>query len=488
MTEPYMLNLAAMIRQVQQGKLSPVTLMESILKRIDILEPTLQAWVTIDRQGLLQEARRCQEEIAKGKIRGLLHGIPIGVKDIFYTSGMKTTAGSKIFADFIPAYNATAVERLKTAGAIILGKTATTEFASRYPAPTRNPWNLEHTPGGSSSGSAAAVATGMCPAALGSQTGGSVLRPAAYCGVVGFKPTYGRISRYGVFALSWTLDHVGFLTRSVEDAAILLGILAGQDPADRTTRPQPVPDYMRSLRSLRRPPRIGIVREFYQEKSVASVWKHTEKILNQLKRAGGKMREVNPVRNSSGALNPAGIILKSNPTAEQRGIISNGVKMPESFAAVQDAHRIIMWVEAAAYHEKLFEKNREQYSPKMREMVEIGLLIPSVDYLRAQKIKRLFRREMDRMMQEYDCLLTPATSSAAPKNLSSTGDPWFQVPWSLSGLPAISIPSGLNDEGLPLGIQLVGTAYAEGKLFAVARWCEKVLDVHLTPIPIERFS
>ena len=454
MTDPCMLTVAEMIRQFQRRKLSPVTLMESILKRIDILEPTLQAWVTIDRQGLLREARQCQEEIAKGTIRGLLHGIPIGVKDIFYTSGMKTTAGSKIFADFIPAYNATAVERLKTAGAIILGKTATTEFASRYPAPTRNPWNLEHTPGGSSSGSAAAVATGMCPAALGSQTGGSVLRPAAYCGVVGLKPTYGRISRYGVFALSWTLDHVGFLTRSVEDAAILLGILAGQDPADRTTRPQPVPDYMRSLRSLRRPPRIGIVREFYQEKSVASVWKHTEKILNQLKRAGGKMREV---------------------------------KMPESFAVVQDAHRIIMWVEAAAYHEKLFEKNREQYSPKMREMVEIGLLIPSVDYLRAQKIKRLFRREMDHVMQEYDCLLTPATSSAAPKNLSSTGDPWFQVPWSLSGLPAISIPSGLNDEGLPLGIQLVGTAYAEGKLFAVARWCEKVLDVHLSP-PMERFA
>ena len=454
MTDPCMLTVAEMIRQIQRRKLSPVILMESLLMRIDLLEPSLQAWVTMDRQGLLKEARRCHEEIAKGKIRGLLHGIPIGVKDIFFTCGMKTTAGSKIFADFIPAYNATAVERLKTAGAIILGKTATTEFASRYPAPTRNPWNLEHTPGGSSSGSAAAVATGMCPAALGSQTGGSVLRPAAYCGVVGLKPTYGRISRYGVFALGWTLDHVGFLTRSVEDAAILLNILAGPDPADPTTRPQPVPDYVRSLHSLRRPPRIGIVREFFQEKSAESVWKHTEKIMNQLKRAGGKMREV---------------------------------KMPSSFAAVQDAHRIIMWVEAAAYHEKLFEKNREQYSPKMREMVEIGFLIPSGDYLRAQKIKRLFRREMDRMMQEYDCLLSPATSSAAPKTLSSTGDPWFQVPWSLSGLPAISIPSGLNDEGLPLGIQLAGAAFAEGKLLAAARWCEKVLDVHLSP-PMERFA
>ena len=454
MTDPCMLTVAEMIRQIQRRKLSPAVLMESLLKRIDRLEPSLQAWVTMDRPGLIKEADQCHREITRGKSRGPLHGIPIGVKDIFYTRGMKTTAGSKVFADFVPAHNATAVERLKKAGAIILGKTATTEFASRYPAPTRNPWNLEHTPGGSSSGSAAGVATGMCPAALGSQTGGSVLRPAAYCGVVGLKPTYGRISRYGVFALAWTLDHVGVLTRSVEDAAILLGVLAGPDPADPTTRPQPVPDYTRSLRSLRRPPRIGIVREFYQEKSAESVWRHTEKIVSQLKKAGGKIREV---------------------------------KMPASFAAVQDAHRIIMWVEAAAYHEKSFEKNREQYSPKMREMVEIGLLIPSKDYLRAQKIKRLFRREMDPIMQEYDCLLSPATSSAAPKTLSSTGDPWFQVPWSLSGLPAINIPSGLNDEGLPLGIQLAGGAFAEGKLLAAARWCEKVMDVHLSP-PMERIA
>ncbi len=454
MTDPCMLTVAEMIRQIQRRKLSPAVLMESLLKRIDRWEPSLQAWVTMDRQGLIEEADQCHREITRGKSRGSLHGIPIGVKDIFYTRGMKTTAGSKVFADFVPFYNATAVDRLKKAGAIILGKTATTEFASRYPAPTRNPWNLEHTPGGSSSGSAAGVATGMCPAALGSQTGGSVLRPAAYCGVVGLKPTYGRISRYGVFALAWTLDHVGMLTRSVEDGAILLGVLAGPDPADPTTRPQPVPDYRRSLRSLRRPPRIGIVREFYQEKSAESVWRHTERIVNQLRKAGGKIREV---------------------------------KMPASFAAVQDAHRIIMWVEAAAYHEESFEKNREQYSPKMQEMVEVGLLIPSKDYLRAQKIKRLFRREMDLIMQEYDCLLSPATSSAAPKTLSSTGDPWFQVPWSLSGLPAISIPSGLNDEGLPLGIQLAGGAFAEGKLLAAARWCEKVLDVHLSP-PMERFA
>lgn len=446
--EPCMLNLSEMISQIKRRKLSPVALMESILQRIDSLEPSLQAWVTIDRGGVLDEARRHEKEIARGKTRGLLHGIPIGVKDIYYTAGMKTAGGSKIFENFIPDHDATAVVRLKKAGAIVLGKTATTEFAYADPAPTRNPWNLEHTPGGSSSGSAAAVATCMCPAALGSQTGGSVLRPAAYCGVVGTKPTYGRISRYGVFPLSYTLDHVGFLTRTVEDAAILLGILAGSDPQDPTASREAVLDYVRSCKSFRKSPRIGIVKEYYKEKSEEHVWRHTEKTLTHLERAGGRVEEV---------------------------------KMPPSFAAVQDAHRIIMRVEAASFHEKLLEKHRDQYRPKLRELVEIGLLIPSVDYLRAQKIKRQFRGQMDQVMQHFDCLLTPATSSAAPQGLSSTGDPHFQVPWSLSGLPTVGIPTGLNPQGLPLGIQLVGQGFAEGKLFAAARWCEKVLQVSLSP-------
>jgi len=446
--EPYNLSLSEMISQIKQRRLSPVALMESLLQRIESLEPSLQAWVTIDRQGVLHEARLREKEIARGKTRGPLHGVPIGVKDIYYIAGMKTTGGSKIFENFIPDHDATAVARLKKAGAIILGKTATTEFAYSDPAPTRNPWNREHTPGGSSSGSAAAVAARMCPAALGTQTAGSVLRPAAYCGVVGTKPTYGRISRYGVFPLCYTLDHVGFMTRTVEDAAILLGVLAGSDPLDPTASPEAVSDYLRACKSLRRPPRIGIVREYYQEKSEEQVRQHTEKVLVQLKRAGALLDEV---------------------------------KMPPSFAAVQDAQRVIMRVEGASFHEKLLEKHRDQYRPKLRELVEIGLLIPSVDYLRAQKVKRQFRDQMDQVVKNYDCLLTPSVSSPAPLGLSSTGDPHFQAPWSLSGLPAISLPTGLTAQGLPLGIQLVGTAFAEGKLFAAARWCEKVLQVSLVP-------
>jgi aspartyl-tRNA(Asn)/glutamyl-tRNA(Gln) amidotransferase subunit A len=448
MTEPYRLTLTEMIRQIRRRKLSPVVLAESLLKRIDALEPSIQAWVTLDRQKVLEEARRCEKETARGRKCGPLHGIPLGVKDIFYTAGVKTTGGSKVLADFVPSFDSTAVLRLKQAGAIVLGKTATTEFAHADPAPTRNPWNREHTPGGSSSGSAAAVATGMCPGALGSQTGGSVLRPASYCGVVGLKPTYGRISRYGVLPFSWSLDHVGLFTRTVSDAALLLNVLAGYDTQDPTTSREPVPDSTRAPKSSRAP-FIGVVEEFYRKNSDAQVWKNTDEVLARLKKTGAKVETV---------------------------------KMPGSFAVVHDAHRIVMRTEGAAFHQPLFEKHRELYRPKLRELIEIGSLIPGVDYLTAYRIKREFRRQMDRVLGRYDLLLTPSTSSPAPRGLESTGDAWFQVPWSFSGLPTITLPSGLSQEGLPLGIQLVGKAFSEGKLLALARWCEKALEISLTSV------
>jgi aspartyl-tRNA(Asn)/glutamyl-tRNA(Gln) amidotransferase subunit A len=449
MAEPYRLTLSEMIQQVSRKKLSPVTLAESLLKRIDLLEASIQAWVTVDRGKVLEEARRCEKEITRGRKRGPLHGIPVGVKDIFYTAGMKTTGGSKILADFIPSFDSTAVARLKQAGAIILGKTETTEFAHADPAPTRNPWNREHTPGGSSSGSAAGVATGMCPGALGSQTGGSILRPASYCGVVGLKPTYGRTSRYGVLPFSWSLDHVGVLTRTVGDAAILLQALAGFDPLDPTTSREPAPDYARARRSSRTP-LIGVVEDFYRENSEPQVWKNTEEVLARLSKAGAKVE---------------------------------AAKMPGSFATVHDAHRIIMRTEGAAFHQPLYQKHRELYRPKLRELVEIGSLIPGVDYLTAHRIKREFRRHMDRVMERYDLLLTPSTSSPAPRGLESTGDAWFQVPWSFSGLPTVSIPSGFSKEGLPLGVQLVGKSFCERDFLTMARWCEREIQASLTPMP-----
>jgi len=443
-----MLTLAQMVGQIKRHKLSPVTLLKSILQRIDSLEPSLKAWVTIDRQSIRKEAQRCKDEIKRGRWLGPLHGIPIGVKDIFLTAGLKTTLGSKIFSAFIPPKDATVVDRLKKSGAIILGKTATTEFASLDPAPTRNPWNLDHTPGGSSSGSAVAVATGMCPAALGSQTAGSVLRPAAYCGVVGFKPTYGRISRQGLFPLSWTLDHVGFMTRSVKDAAILLQILAGGDPQDPTSSQRPVPDYVHFLRPLPKRPKIGVVKTFFKKNAAKEIWQHTEETIQKLAQAGARVELVN---------------------------------LPAIFQYVHPALKIITRVEVAAFHERLFAMHSEQYAPKVRERIETGFLIPGVDYLQAQRIKRQFRREMEEVLQPYDCLLTPSTPSAAPPGIASTGSPSFQVPWTFSGLPAITIPSGLNREKLPLGIQLIGRAFSEEKLLATASWCEE--EMKIVPYP-----
>ena len=222
MSDLFKLPVAEAADQIQSRQLSPVALARSLLDRIDALEATLQAWVTIDQEEVLTTARQRERELDKSGPRGPIHGVPVGIKDIFYTAGMKTTACSRIYADFIPTYDATAVSRIKEAGGIILGKAVTTEFATADPPPTRNPWDLAHTPGGSSSGSSVAVATGMCPAALGSQTGGSTCRPAAYNGIVGLKPTYGRISRYGMVPVSWSLDTVGILVRTVEDAAIML--------------------------------------------------------------------------------------------------------------------------------------------------------------------------------------------------------------------------------------------------------------------------
>ena len=220
-----------------------MALAESLLARIAALDGDLQAWVTIDRDAVLSAAREREAEVQRGDPLGLIHGVPVGLKDIFYTEGMLTACGSKVYADFVPEFDATSVANIKAAGGIILGKAVTTEFATSDPSPTRNPWNLEHTPGGSSSGSSAAVAARMVPAALGSQTGGSTCRPAAYNGIVGVKPTYGRISRYGVAPVSWSLDHVGILTRTVADAALMLTVLSGADDNDPGSLREPVPDF-----------------------------------------------------------------------------------------------------------------------------------------------------------------------------------------------------------------------------------------------------
>src|ERR671924_754577 len=409
MPEVTELTAAEIAQQVRQRELSPVTLVESLLQHIDRLEPRVQAWVTLDRSGALATARQLADEAQRGSIRGPLHGVPVGVKDIYYTAGLKTTCGSRIFADFIPSYDATPLARLKRAGAVILGKTVTTEFATLDPGPTRNPWHLAHTPGGSSSGSAAGVAARMVPVALGSQTFGSIQRPAAYCGVFGLKPTHGRVSNYGVFPVSWCLDHMGPLARTVTDIALVLQVLAGYDPLDAATSRAPVPDYLEAVQRADRPPRLGLVRQFYLERADPELRAHTEAVADCLARAGAPVEEV---------------------------------KLPESFRAVLAAHRMIMQVETAAVHADLFRAHAELYGPRIRASIEAGSLIPGVHYLQAQRLRRLVRHDMTQVFQHSDFLLMPAASGPAPRDLTITGDPSFSALASFTGLPAITIPSG----------------------------------------------
>ena len=291
MPEPFELNVAEAAEQVRNGSLSPVALAQSLLERIDSLE-RLNAWITIDREDVLGAAQEREEQVAQGRILGPMHGVPVGLKDIYYTAGMKTTANSKVYADFVPSFDATSVRKMKEAGAIVLGKAMTTEFATSDPSIAVNPYHPDHTAGGSSSGSCVAVASRMCAVALGSQTAGSTVRPAAYNGIVGLKATYGRISRAGVIPVAWSLDHVGVLVRTVRDAALMLGVLAGYDPDDPSSSLAPVPDYMAALGRQQSPPRLGLMRQYFYDRCDDEVRAHTDSVVQKLASAGATVEEV----------------------------------------------------------------------------------------------------------------------------------------------------------------------------------------------------
>ena len=453
MPQPFELSAAEAARQIRSRDLSPVELVESLLSRYDSLEPQLKAWVYLDREEVLSVARQREKDLEQiplsrsGPNGGFLHGVPVGLKDIYYTAGIPTTACSKLYADFVPEYDATTVTMLKQAGAIMLGKTVTTEFACMDPPPTLNPWNPAHTPGGSSSGSAVAVAAGMCPVALGSQTVGSVLRPASYNGVVGFKPTFGRVSRYGVVPISWSLDTVGWMARTVEDIALLLQVMAGPDPEDPTASRLPTEDYMADLASPPAP-RIGLVRGYFYENADQETRQHTDQVVERLSRAGAEVQEVT---------------------------------LPDSIDTAMRDQQVLMAVEGATFHQAMYETRAEEYQPKIREMIGRGLGTDGVTYSRALEHRLQFTADMKLAVGQVDVLLTPSTPTASLPDLTNTGNTMFQGPWTSCGLPAITIPSGLAASGLPLGIQLAASPFAEAKLLSAAQWCEQVLDVHLSP-------
>ncbi|MFH0846836.1 MAG: amidase [Chloroflexota bacterium] len=446
--EPYELGVAELAPLIAKKELSPVALVKSCLGRIKALDEKIEAWALVDEECALERAKELEKELSPGKPRSPLHGIPIGIKDIFYTAGIVTEAGSLSLKGFVPTYDATVVIRLQEAGAVVLGKTQTTEFAYLDPAKTHNPWNLSHTPGGSSSGSAAAVASRMCPLALGSQTGGSTLRPAAFNGIVGFKAEYGRISTYGVVPLSFSMDHVGILARTVRDIALTFQVIAGFDVNDSHSLNLPVPDAQSRL-EREKPPRLGLIREYFYDNADAGTRRETDSAVSRLQKAGA---------------------------------ILNEVKLPPGFAETSDLNQLIMSVEAATYHEVMFSQRKNQYRPKISSLIEEGLAVPAVRYARALESRLRHRANIAPLFSEVDALVTPGAPGIAPKDLTTTGSAVMQRPWSLTGLPSVSLPIGLGEAGLPLAIQLVGAPFGEAGLLSIARWCERSLNVELKPL------
>ena len=447
MPVPNELTAAQAAHAIANRRITAIELAEACLDRIASLDDRLKAWVYVDRATVLEDARAADRAVEQRRPLGPLHGVPVGLKDIYYTAGIPTRAGSEVYKDFVPEYDAATLTLLKHAGALMLGKAVTTEFACLDPSPTVNPWNAAHTPGGSSSGSAVAVASRMCPAALGSQTVGSVLRPAAYNGVVGFKPTFGRVSRYGVVPVSWNLDTVGWLVRTVEDAALLLQVMSGPDVNDPVSSHEPVGDYLSAI--VEPPaPRVGMLRRYFYEGADAETRRHIDAVAEQLAQAGAEIEEL-PM-------------------------------LPSIDTAYID-QRLIMSVEAAAFHEPMYRVQAEDYQPKLRAMLADGLQVDGIAYSRALENRRQFIADMEQLSQQCDVLLTPAAPSPPQADVTNTGDPAFQGPWTSCGLPAISLPSGIAESGLPLGIQLVASPFAEARLLGAAEWCEAALGVELMP-------
>jgi len=425
---------------IADRQLSPVELVNDLLERSARVDGQVQAWETLDAERALEAAHVAEQLVGSAATPlGALHGVPFGAKDIFDTAGLRTSAGFGPYALRVPAADSEPVARLKRAGAVLLGKMVTTQFAYADPPRTRNPWSAERTPGGSSSGSAAGVAARVVALALGSQTAGSVLRPAAYNGVVGFKPTYGRVSKRGVFPLAWSLDHVGVLARCVEDCGLFLSAVAGYDPADPTSVSEPVPSF--AVEGEPPAPLLGIVTDALAA-AVPRVAEHVTSVAKAFESAGARVVEV-------GLGEPLDLLLA--------------------------VHHVIMQSEAAAAHWQLLEQYPGSHAPRLRAYVEVGRLVPSVVYLHAQRLRRRVRAAMARSLETIDALLLPTAIDVAPGR-ETTGVPSLQAPFSLTGFPSLSLPSGvLADEGLPLAVQLAAAPWQEARLLSVGRWCEAQL-------------
>lgn len=447
------LTIGELSRLIEKKEVSPVDVTATFLERIDQLDGQINAYITVLQHEATKSSQEAERAILSGNYLGPLHGVPIAVKDLFLTKGIRTTAGSKILANFLPEEDATVIRRLKEAGAVIIGKTNLHEFAwgmttdNPHYGPTRNPWDVERIPGGSSGGSAAAVAASLCSGSLGSDTGGSIREPAALCGIVGLKPTYGRVSRFGVIPLAWSLDHAGPITKNVEDAALILGVIAGRDPKDATSSDVVVPDYAGALKEEVKGLRVGVPKEYFFEELDSELHEHVKKAIEVLRGLGLAVEEV--------SLPSA----KYSPT--------------------------LLWVtlgaEASSYHEPFFKTRAEEYGRDVRANLEVAQFMLAADYLKAQRVRSILREQLLEVLKKVDVVVSPTTPLPAPKigerepmignrEIRTVGGMGrFTCPFNLSGLPTISLPCGFTSSGLPIGFQIAGRPFDEETVLRVAR-------------------
>src|SRR5262245_30985880 len=440
-----MMSLAALslkdaAADIRAGRITSAELVADCLRRIDEVDPDVEAWAFLDRDHAMRQAEAADDHRRQGKATGPLHGVPVGIKDIFDTADMPTEFGSPAWSGRTPRRDAAVVACLRAAGAVIMGKTVTTEYAYFHPGKTKNPHDKTRTPGGSSSGSAAAVAAHMVPGAIGSQTNGSVIRSASFCGVVGFKPSHGLIPRSGALMLSRTLDHVGMFARSVEDVALLAEALAGFDEEDPDTRPLAHPAFFAVAESEPPlPPRFAFVR--------SAVWDRAEPVTHEAF---------------------AEIVGTLGESACEVGLGS-------AFDRAIDFQRVVMEVEMSHYLHRDYEKAGDKLSAALREVIERGRTYPAVDYLRATSAITPLNETLDEVFNEYDAILTPAAPGAAPA-IDTTGSPIFCSTWTYLGTPTVTLPLLSSEDRLPIGVQLVGRRGNDARLLRTARWLVKTLQ------------
>ena len=453
---------------IQRKEVSPVEVIAAHLSRIESLEPKLNSFITLLPDQAMAAARQAEKEIREGRYRGPLHGIPIGLKDLYYTEGIRTTSGSKIFDTFVPNFDSTVSAKLKEAGALLLGKLNMHPLAY---GPTgengeygdmHNPWNPALIAGGSSGGCGSAAASGECTLTMGSDTGGSIRIPSALCGLVGFKPTYGRLSRYGLTPLAWSQDHVGPIVRTVEDCALVMNAVAGYDPSDPTSINLPVPDYTRSLTGEIRGVRVGVPKEYFDVLIDSEVKESVLKAIDRLGELGAVISEV------------------SWPMYRYCTAISSAIQMGE----------------ATAYHSHLIRTHGSRIYPPVRLRLEAGFFVSASDYVQAQRARSLFYRESLDLLKKVDLLAgptVPVTAFEIGRTRVNVGNKTtgaiglltqYTRPFNLNGFPAITVPCGFSDAGLPIGLQLAGRPLEEETVLRTADAYERSTDWHRRRPPV----